>query len=150
MCEKSPFTPPLTRGRRTSFLRSLRCKRDRASGFPDDKLRFHGNLRVRSERAMDEVEQALGCNSANLGKWLVNRCKARQGVRSRLDIVKANHRNIGRHTQVEVLKRADGTHRGDVVEGDQRGKRQPGVQQLLYDRIAQLRGSHVAVKADEV
>ena len=98
---------------------------------------------------MDEVEQALGRNSANLGQWLANRCKARQGVFSRHDVVKANHRNIGRHTQIEVLKRADGTDRVDVVEGDQRSKRQLGSQQLLYDRIAQLRGAHVAVEADD-
>lgn len=74
---------------------------------------------------MDLVQQRLGGDPAHLCQRLVDGGEARDAVRGRIDVVKADDGDIPGYVEVEILKGADGSDGGVIVERHQRRERMP-------------------------
>ena len=97
---------------------------------------------------MNPVKQTLGGYTANLGQRLIDSRESGQGISGGIDVVKPNNRDILRHTQIRILKRTNGPDGRNVIEGNKRGERLLGCQQLLHHRVSKLRRRDIAIEAD--
>src|SRR5712692_4040918 len=81
-------------------------------------------------------------------KRLANGRETRIMVGGGADVVESDDGYIFGHAKIGIAERADRSDRGDIVERNQCGKTAFLLQQLLNDRVAQLRGSQISFKSN--
>src|SRR5215472_4870182 len=118
-----------------------RCRRFARNQFRRDRQRFRVIL-----ASLQALEQNPRRGFAHVAQRLANCRKPRIVIRSRLNIVKSNYRNVFRHAQIRVAQRANCSNRNDIVERYDRWETPTLIEQLLDNWIAKLRRSQVALQ----